>query len=168
MPDHPAVRQLTQGDAEAFRTIRLAGLQEAPTAFGSSYAAERVRTVADFAQTMSRNYIAGAFDEQQLVGVAGFYRLSGDKLAHRGNVWGVFVDPACRGRGVARLLMLNVMEHARGQVEQVHLAVVDGNAPALALYRRLGFVSYGLEPRALRVGATYHDEHLMVWRTDSA
>jgi len=79
------------------------------------------------------------------VGVAGFYRLSGDKLAHRGSVWGVYVDPAYRGRGVARSLMLKVMEHGRGQVEQVQLAVVDDNAPALALHRRLGFVSYGLE-----------------------
>jgi ribosomal protein S18 acetylase RimI-like enzyme len=38
------------------------------------------------------------------------------------------------------------------------------NEPALRLYRALGFATYGREPRALKIGATYYDEDLMVLR----
>lgn len=166
MTTTPTVRRLVADDAAAFRELRLAGLVEAPTAFGSSYGAEKDRTVADFADTIGRNYLAGAWMGDRLIGVTGFYSLTGEKTAHRGNIWGVYVAPAHRGRGVARLLLEDVLAHARLHVLQVHLSVVAGNEAALALYKRAGFVSYGLEPRSLRVGRVFHDEHLMVWRAD--
>jgi ribosomal protein S18 acetylase RimI-like enzyme len=166
MPSAPTIRRLVASDAAAFREIRLAGLVEAPTAFGSSYAAEKDGTVEAFAATIERNYLAGAWVGERLVGVAGFYRLSGEKVTHRGNIWGVYVDPGHRGGGMARLLIEDVLAYAKTVVLQVHLSVVAGNDAALALYERLGFVSYGLEPRSLRIGARFYDEHLMVWRAD--
>jgi ribosomal protein S18 acetylase RimI-like enzyme len=162
----PIIRQLVADDAAAFRKLRLTGLVEAPTAFGSSYAAEKDSTDADFAGIIARNYVAGAFVDDRLAGVAAFFAMNGEKTSHRGNIWGVYVDPACRGSGVARALLEHVLAHARQHVLQVHLSVVAGNGAALALYERLGFVSYGLEPRSLRVDGEFHDEHLMVWRAD--
>lgn len=55
-----------------------------------------------------------------------------------------------------------VLEAAHGAVEQLTLAVVSGNAGAVALYRRLGFEIYGTEPRALKSDDGYADEILMV------
>lgn len=158
------LRQLTEDDAAAFRHLRLAGLRESPTAFGSSYAAEEGRDVDEFAATIAKNYLVGAFLDGRLAGVAGFYQLSGGKVAHRGQIWGVYVDPAHRGEGIARALLEDLMAHARGIVSQVHLCVVTANAPALHLYESLGFVIYGTEPNALRIDGTPYDEHLMVWR----
>ena len=158
----PFIRQLTVNDAASFRELRLAGLQEAPEAFGSSYSAEKDHTVEDFAATITRNYLSGAFVVDQLIGVVGFYQSTGEKRSHRGNIWGVYVDPTHRGAGVARALMENVLAHAKGIVSQVHLSVVTDNEAALGLYKRLGFVSYGIEPRALRIGTRFCDEHMMV------
>ena len=162
----PIIRQLVESDAAAFRVLRLAGLVEAPTAFGSSYAAEKDSTDADFAGIIARNYVAGAFVGERLAGVAAFFAMTGEKTSHRGTIWGVYVDPAHRGSGVARLLLEHVLAYARQHVLQVHLSVVANNDTALALYRRLGFLSYGLEPRSLRIDGEFHDEHLMVWRAD--
>jgi ribosomal protein S18 acetylase RimI-like enzyme len=162
----PLIRQLTVSDAAAFRDLRLAGLLAAPEAFGSSHAAEKDHTVEDFAQTIARNYLAGAFAEGRLIGVVGFYRLTGEKLAHRGNIWGVYVAPTHRNAGIARALMEAALAHARGIVSQVHLSVVTDNEAALGLYKRLGFVTYGTEPRALRIGSRFYDEHMMVLRFD--
>lgn len=55
-----------------------------------------------------------------------------------------------------------MIAHARGRVEQLHAAVVITADPARALYRKLGFVPYGVEPRALRVGEAYFDQELLV------
>lgn len=160
------VRRLTAADAAAYRDLRLQALQNAPTAFGSSYEAESRQTVADFEGWMTRSYIAGAWLGGVLVGSASFFRLDSAKAAHRGNIWGVYVHPDARGHGVARALMTDVLAFARTQVQQVHLAVVTDNDSARKLYEHLGFVTYGTEPRALFVDGRYYDEHLMVLRLD--
>ena len=162
----PLIRRLTAADALAYREIRLEALQNAPTAFGSSYAAESTTPLAGFEDTIARSYIAGAWLEGLLVGTAGFLRLDREKTAHRGNIWGVYIRPGARGRGIAYALMADVLAHARTRVRQVHLCVVTDNAPACHLYERLGFIAYGTEPRALLVEGRYFDEHLMVLRFD--
>jgi ribosomal protein S18 acetylase RimI-like enzyme len=47
-------------------------------------------------------------------------------------------------------------------VQQLTLSVVQGNDAALALYKRCGFETYGVEPRALKSTTGYADEVLMV------
>jgi ribosomal protein S18 acetylase RimI-like enzyme len=88
------------------------------------------------------------------------------KSAHRGGIWGVYVHPEARRKGVDRAVLETVIAHARERVLQVHLSVSTGSA-ALRLYRQLGFEIYGTEPRALCVDNRYLDEHLMVLRLDA-
>jgi ribosomal protein S18 acetylase RimI-like enzyme len=159
-----AVRQLLAADAAAFRDIRLEMLQINPEAFGSTYEAESGTSVDEFANWLGRSFVAGGFIGHQLAGVAAFYPLQGPKVSHRGNIWGVYVRSAFRGRGVGHAVLSEVLRHAGTLVEQVHLQVVAENAAAYALYERLGFTRYGTEPRALRVGDRYYDEHLMALR----
>jgi ribosomal protein S18 acetylase RimI-like enzyme len=47
-------------------------------------------------------------------------------------------------------------------VEQIHLQVVTTNTAAYNLYRSMGFVAYGIEPRALRHAGRDYDEAMMV------
>lgn len=159
-----AVRQLLAADAAAFREIRLDMLQVNPEAFGSTYEAESGRSVEQFADSLARSFVAGGFIDHQLVGVAAFYSLQGPKVSHRGNIWGVYVRGAFRGRGVGHAVVSEVLRHASTLVKQVHLQVVTENTAAYALYQRLGFTTYGTEPRALKVGDRYYDEHLMALR----
>ena len=52
----------------------------------------------------------------------------------------IVTSPAQRGRGYARRLMAGQVARARRfGVERLYLQVVAGNAPAVGLYRRLGF-----------------------------
>ena len=56
----------------------------------------------------------------------------------------VAVDPNERGRGYAKRLMAYHLDNLAGAgIRHVHLEVEDGNAPALALYRGLGFMQVG-------------------------
>ncbi len=165
MPDAASrVRIARLGVAQAadYRAIRLAALQDAPAAFGATYEAESVRPEAAFAERVASTAVFGAYLAETLVGMVGFRREDGLKDRHKGHLWGMYVRPEARGTGAAAALMDAVLAHAAGEVEQVTLTVVQGNEPALRLYERCGFESYGIEPRAHKTAAGYADEVLMV------
>jgi ribosomal protein S18 acetylase RimI-like enzyme len=96
--------------------------------------------------------------------MAGFFQDEGAKSRHKGRIWGVYVTERWRGKGVARVLLSEVIERVRAkpEVEQVLLAVATGQDAAKQLYQALGFEVYGREPRAIKLGSTYADEDLMV------
>jgi ribosomal protein S18 acetylase RimI-like enzyme len=98
--------------------------------------------------------------------MAGFYRCRHLKARHQGHVWGVYVAQAERGRGAGRALLRALLDRVRalGGIEQVSLTVTTQAAAARALYLSLGFQSYGLEPRALRVAGRDLDQELMFLR----
>ena len=163
----PSIRRVTVEDVAAYRDIRLEALLNAPTAFGGNHAQESQNSLKDFEGYLTNSYVAGAWLDGVLVGTAGFRRETHAKVAHRGNIWGVYVKPEARGHGLARALITRLLDQARAEVEQVHLCVTTSNAHAYRLYQDLGFVTYGTEPRSLRVDGAYHDEHMMVLRFDA-
>lgn len=160
------IRRLGAADAVDFRTIRLAALEGAPEAFGSTYEAEARRPLAHFVERVSSCPVFGAYQgpygSKRIVGMAGYKREQGARDRHKAFVWGTYVEPAARRRGVARALMQALMYEAAREVEQLTLSVVKENEAAAALYRTLGFEAYGLEPRALKSASGYADEVLMV------
>jgi ribosomal protein S18 acetylase RimI-like enzyme len=157
------VRQLRTDEAEAFRLIRLEALQQNPDAFGSTLEREAAEPLRFFADRLARNGVFGAFQGDALVGVVGFYGLDGPKTRHKGVLWGMYVKPAARGRGLAEALTERVIAQARRErVEVLQLTVVSVNERALRFYRRMGFSAYGVEPRALKHHGAYFDEVLMV------
>jgi ribosomal protein S18 acetylase RimI-like enzyme len=158
----PEIRRLAADDAAAYRDIRLEALERHPDAFGADLDDERNMTPDDVTDRLARSTVFGAFDHGDLVGVAGWYRLNGDKLGHRGALWGMYVRPGARGKGLGAALVRRVLDDASGQVEQLHLTVTTTNGPARRLYERAGFASYGVEPRALKFDGAYIDEVLMV------
>lgn len=68
-------------------------------------------------------------------------------LGNEGDIDKVMVREDCRGRGVARSLLQNLMEAARRLgVTEFTLEVRAGNKPAIGLYENLGFASEGTRP----------------------
>jgi ribosomal-protein-alanine N-acetyltransferase len=64
------------------------------------------------------------------------------------HVLNVAVAPEARRRGVARTILAEVESQARAQGARVAmLEVRRGNAPAIALYRALGYGQVGIRPR---------------------
>jgi ribosomal protein S18 acetylase RimI-like enzyme len=166
------IRALNEDDVEAFYWLRLEALQQEPRSFTESPIELQKTTPASIAARLRSsphdNFIIGAFADDQLIGMAGFYRSQGEKTSHRGHIWGVYVNRDWRGQGVARNLLNELLRRARALpgLLQVSLAVGTEQTAARALYESLGFQVYGRDPRAIRVGNDYIDEDLMVLRLD--
>lgn len=161
------IRALAPSDAVAFQALRLQGLRECAEAFASSYEEEVDAPVSDIEsrlQARSGAIMFGAFRNGELCALVGLQREVMVKLAHKSFIWGVYVAPAARGAGVGAQIMCHALNHAATVFgsRQVNLGVNTRNAAAIALYKRLGFVEYGLERGYLMVDGVLHDEYQMV------
>jgi RimJ/RimL family protein N-acetyltransferase len=161
------LRTIDSTDAAAFKALRLTALRECPTAFSSSYEEECDIPLAEAAQRLVPDRdraIFGAFDGDDLVATVGLQREGRRKLAHKAIIWGVYVAPSFRGRGVGRLLLERALAHARSMPDllQVTLGVNTMNTAAIALYESVGFEQFGLERGFLRVDGVLYDELHMV------
>ena len=158
------IRALTRTDAPGWRVLRLEALTNHPENFGMSdqeFSALDAETVAARIPAGGEDVLFGVFAEGALSGCAGFFREIGLKARHKGVMWGVYLRPALRGRGVGEALVDRIVEHARRHVEILKCSVHPDNRGARNLYLSRGFETYGREPRALRTGGQDHDEELL-------
>ena len=163
------IRFLTPDDAAEWLRLRIEALKIAPEAFSASleeYQSLSLEEVKSRLWSDGDAFVVGAFQDNRLVGMAGFRREKGRKCRHKGRVWGVYVTPESRGAGTGRKMMQGLLDRgsAINGVEQVLLSVAATQEPAIRLYRSLGFESFGREPRGLRIGDRYIDEDYMILR----
>lgn len=126
-----------------YRAIRLAMLQESPAAFGSAHS-----EVASFDDQIWRQRLAGnvVFLARLGTTAAGSAMYSEYGMTDPGDcaLYGMWVDPACRGAGVGWALVEAVIAQARAAGKRrVVLHIVSGNDRAGRLYERTGFVPTG-------------------------
>lgn len=145
-------------------------LETEPFAFGKAVEEHRATPVetiaARFREASKTTLNLGAFEDGTLVGMATFIREAGEKERHKGRIYGVYVSPTQRGKSVGRALIARLLDEKRRDpsLEQILLAVASSQTAATQLYRSFGFETFGVEPRALKIGSTYVDEIHMILR----
>jgi ribosomal protein S18 acetylase RimI-like enzyme len=161
------IRLLTSEDADEWWRLRLESLQRDPQAFSASAEDGQSLTADDVRKRFNSDgpdfFVMGAFEDEKLTGMCGFFREKGLKTRHKARVWGVYVTPLSRGKGLGRRLLQALLDHAASLdgIEQILLSVATTQSAAVALYRSLGFQSYGREPQALKVNGQFIDEEYM-------
>jgi len=166
-----SIRPTRADDAQAYRALRLASLQQHPEVYGADYA-ERAASPPSYWQDLVQRgaggatgitFVAAANDE--LIGMTNVVRGTNIKLKHSASMHGVYVQAAWRGVGIADALVQACLAWAREQgVRVVKLGVITTNASAIRLYLRCGVSVYGVEPEGIFWDSTYYDELMMVRR----
>lgn len=164
-----SIRQLTAADVDAYRAIRLEALTASPESYGTAPESFGARTIESLQRQMEQMAFFGAIDASgALVGIVAYGRDDGEREKHRGWLMQVYMQPQMRGSGASLAMIEAAVEHARTEVIQVHLMVGAHNGPAIRLYEKAGFTTYGTDPRCLLVNGRYIDEHMMVRFLDEA
>jgi ribosomal protein S18 acetylase RimI-like enzyme len=175
--DAVTVRALGLDDLHRYRAIRLSALQRAPMSFGSTFEEENAYSDAVFARRLEQvdgNVVFGAFDGENLLGIAAHHRHERRTERHRGTLVSVYVVPKARGLELGKALVQAVIDHAARHVVVLDAKVVATNEAAKRIYYALGFKTYGLERKSLYVGGQYLDQELIqidfsdpAWKPDA-
>ncbi len=141
------VRRVGPDDWEAWRDIRLRSLRDSPDAFGSTYEREAPFTEGLWRERLTQGPRVLVLEDGEPVALGGGFPVDAGLM-----VFGMWTDPAHRGRGHARAILDVVTGWAAERRLPVELHVALVNPGARAAYAAYGFVATGeLEP--LRPGS---------------
>lgn len=132
------VRALDEGDWELYRSVRLRALEESPEAFVATHGSEAAEPDDFWTTRMARSRRLLAERGGESVGIASVGSVKDDE--HAAQLFGLWVDPALRGSGVATALVRAGAEVAREQGKR-HLLYWVGtdNGRAVAFASGFGF-----------------------------
>jgi RimJ/RimL family protein N-acetyltransferase len=138
------IRRIRIGEADVFKRIRLASLQDAPYAFSSTYDAALRRSddswkeQADLSAQGSDRATFFAFYDDMPIGIAALYRLPDYK--ETGELVQMWIAPEHRGKSIAWDLLGAVFRWAsENSFRKVIAKVTKGNDRACKLYCKYGF-----------------------------
>ncbi len=161
-------RILRPGDASALMRVRHQAIQECPWNFGTPPGIELAKGSGYYRRQIlhyrlrGTAAILGAWQEQNLVGIAGL-RIQRQHPTACGLIFSMYVLPTHRGQGQGRCLL----EQARLYLQEYFLTsccqmnVEVNNSAALRLYESCGFHIIGRENGAFRIHGQAYDVYLL-------
>ena len=159
------IRRLCAADAAAYREFRLRAFREHPEAFTSDYEEELHKSLAATAQRLheaANVQFWGAFSDapdSALIGLVGLDRETRVKNRHKARVVGMYVAAEHARQGIALALLAALISAARASgIELLVLTFTSINSHVERLYRRAGFVPFGVEPGAVKVDNQAYDK----------
>jgi ribosomal protein S18 acetylase RimI-like enzyme len=164
----PAIQLLTKNDFDLYRNIRLDSLINYPDNSNSTYDEEvnskELKLAHVFSDTITNDFIYGAFVDSELIGICGFMQETKTKTRHLGELTQMYVKSAYGGRGIGMMLVKATLEKAFSDntIEQIKLTVIAQNKNAVSLYKRAGFVEYGIFENYYKTDDKYQTETFML------
>lgn len=161
------IERLDASHALAYRELMLEAYDRHPQAFTSSVRERAVMPLSwwEGRLTSKLDVVLGAFESGTLAGIVGLAFEPREKARHKATLFGMYVSADFRQHGLGFELVQAAIAEAQNHpaLKVVQLTVTAGNDAAFKLYERCGFIQFGLEPLAVRVGEDYFDK-IHMWR----
>jgi ribosomal protein S18 acetylase RimI-like enzyme len=161
------IERLDTSHALDYRALMLEAYDLHPQAFTSSVRERAAMPLSwwESRLTSKLDVVLGAFEEGKLAGIVGLAFEPREKARHKATLFGMYVSANVRRRGLGMQLVEAVLAEGRchRELRLIKLTVTAGNDAAFNLYQRCGFIQFGLEPMAVRVGEEYFDK-IHMWR----
>lgn len=160
------IKELTPSDIDEFSRVRQNALEQFPVAY--SMMADLYRKAPldvklaqlESANDKSANFTNGIFIGDKLIGTVGFLINKRGSVAHKGTMWGFYVDPEYQSKGYGRKLLKSYIEKIKNlkEIKQHRLMVSVSCENAIKLFESAGFTKYGQEPCSISDGENYFDQ----------
>lgn len=166
MPKISTVRPFKPEEWRIHKTLRLSALSDAPYAFGSTLAAELLRSDALWQERLQ----LAADSDLDCVLLAEVAGVPAGLLWAKCNIdtpdvvelFQMWVAASARGQGVGAALLQAAISWARlSAARLITLDVTLGDTPAVKLYQRAGFTFYG-EEQPLREGSSLMAKNMVL------
>jgi ribosomal protein S18 acetylase RimI-like enzyme len=140
-----------------YRRLRLEALRTDGAAFGSSYGEEVKLSARAWRQRMKNCLFA--LSENRPVGEISVVFSDRVKTRHIAFIYGFYVTPMARGKGVGTMLMESALAKVRANkgIVKVALSVNPAYKAALSVYEKAGFRVCGTATKELKVGRRFYD-----------
>lgn len=111
------IRPLTAVEWPAYKAIRLKALESDPKFFGETYDEAKAKLDDDWQRhlTEAHRVVFGVFIHDKLVGMTGIVVDKEDPTGATAKLWGSWLEPAWRGKGIARKMYEARINWARAQ-----------------------------------------------------
>ena len=160
------ISRLTSKDYDQFYSLRLESLGTCPEEFATDAEAwkaaprETINRLLVNSEERKDTPILGAWMDDVLIGLIGANRDSRPSVSHKSTLWGWYVTPAHRRRGVGQSLLDEVIKILKDErdLRLIRAVVTVTSRSAISLLEKQGFKVYGQEPEAKQINDKYYDQ----------
>jgi GNAT superfamily N-acetyltransferase len=135
-----------------------------PDCFPEDYSSEISRSLSDIEEELERSGTFGAWFDGVLAGIGSGIACSSSKRRHCERVQNLYVKEQYRHKGVAGLLLQEILRHASSDMEQLEVELPAKCEKVVDLFEQFRFRLCGILPSGLRVG----QEELDMWTMSRA
>jgi RimJ/RimL family protein N-acetyltransferase len=158
-----SVRKLEENDWRLFSKIRLCALQTDPKVFGSTYEREAKFTEAEWRGRLNDpdSGVFAIFDELGSVGMTGVAVDRDDSSRKTALLWGSWLAPGARGKGLSKLLYEARIGWARKQpgVERIIVSHRESNVASMLANQKFRFVCTHMTEKIWNDGIAEREFH---------
>jgi len=151
--------KLVSDDWKELRDLRIKATKEVPLAFGRTSAEETEKTEEQWRKQLAESRYYALKEEGTLIGMLCVALEKGSMQSHVANIFGVYVGPGARGKGLGRRLMEAAINDLKedSHVMKVKLKVAETQKEAQALYEGMGFKKVGVFEKEGNFNGRYVD-----------
>lgn len=167
-----SIKRLEPTEGGIYRSLMLRAYTEHDTAFTSTFEERAGKPIEWWSKRLAdpTTVTLGAFDVgEALIGTVRLEAYQRMRERHKVQLTAMYVMKDFAGQGIGRRLLDEALSEARKMngIEIINLTVTADNLPAVRVYSKAGFQSFGRETRSVKAAHMYLDK-LHMWRPVSA